>query len=335
MSRTTDEREILAMLSYARPMGSATEQAFIDRYLTPLGFKRDTHLNLYLEVLGPDNAPPRVMFSSHVDTVDRKEGIKTLHYDGKMARLSNADKRRGFNCLGADDTSGVWLMVQMIRAGVPGLYLIHHGEENGCVGSSNLAAKTPEFLDGVKIALAFDRAGYGDVITHQCGYRTASQGFAWSLARQLGGAYKPDDGGVYTDTNEYAHLVPECSNLSVGYKGQHGQGETQDVPFLIALRDKLLAVDWDAVNVERDPNVVEGGWDRDRQSPMGWRSSAFWDDDLSDEDYLSGTRTSGLEMLVRDYPIVTTSVLEAFGVTEQDLVDEIERQLGTQVWRRA
>lgn len=311
------------MFSYARPMGSPTEQAFVDRFLTPLGFRRDRHHNLWLQINTPDHKAPRIMFSSHVDTVDSKEGIKTLHMqtDGMLV-LSRKDKAKGFSCLGADDTAGIWLMLHLARAGVPGLYMIHHGEESRCIGSGDLANLTPDFLDGIQIALAFDRAGYEDVITHQCGARTASQGFAWSLARQLGGKFEPSDGGVYTDTKEYARIIPECSNLSVGYFRQHSQDERQDVPFLIALRDSLLKVDWSALNVERDPHAFEA---------LTWQDDAFWWDEDPMERRAPADR---LAAMVSEYPGISASVLEAFGVTPEDLAEEIERQTGRPVWGR-
>lgn len=329
MSRNADTREIMSMFSYARPIGSRTEQAFVDRYLTPLGFRRDRHKNLWVQIDTPDHKAPRVLFSSHVDTVDRTEGIKSLHYgaDGMLA-LSRKDKAQGFSCLGADDTAGIWLMVQMIRAEVPGVYLIHHGEESGCIGSGDLARLTPDFLDGIDIALAFDRAGYTDVITHQCGGRTASNGFAWSLARQLGGQFEPSDGGVYTDTNEYAGLVPECSNLSVGYFRQHSQEERQDVPFLIRLRDDLINVDWAGLNVERNPYLDN------ESASFGWKSSAFWDDDVSDADYFGDAEDERMKAMVEEYPGIAASVLEAFGIKPEDFAEEIERQTGRNVWGR-
>jgi hypothetical protein len=319
-----DEKKILSMFAYARPMGSPTEQAFVDRFLTPLGFKRDAHQNLWVEVKETDGRSPRVLFSSHVDTVDRREGMKTLSYDGQILTLSNRDLANGMSCLGADDTAGVWLMTEMLKAGVPGLYVIHHGEEKGCVGSRAIATKAPEFLAGIEIALAFDRAGTKDVITHQMGMSTASTGFAWSLARQLGGNFKPSDEGVYTDTNEYSHIVAECSNLAVGYQGQHGTGETQDVPFLIDLRDKLLGVDWSALNVERDPNAYEGFFGGGNR----------W---LDDEDFWrrpSGESDSDLTRMIEQYPEVAATIFEAFGANIDDLSDEIERQLGIVVGRK-
>lgn len=325
MAHCADTREIMSMFSYARPMGSPTEQAFVDRFLAPLGFRRDRHKNLWLQINTPDHKAPRIMFSSHVDTVDRMEGIKSLHMgDDGMLILSHKDKRKGFSCLGADDTAGIWLMVHLARAGVPGLYMIHHGEESGCIGSGDLAFRSPDFLEGIDIALAFDRAGYTDIITHQTGGRTASQGFAWSLARQLGGKFGPSDEGVYTDTKEYAGIIPECSNLSVGYFRQHSQSERQDVPFLIALRDTLLKVDWTSLNVERNPHETEA---------LTWRDDEFW----WNEDPMERASTAPddrMTALVAEYPGIAAALLEAYGVAPEDLAEEIERTTGRPIWGR-
>lgn len=329
MTHTKDLSEIKSMFAYARPKGSATEQAFVDRFLTPLGFERDKHRNLWMQIDMPDGSAPTVLFSSHVDTVDKTEGTKSLTYDAEgMLTLSKKDRAKGFSCLGADDTAGIWLMVHLARANVPGLYVIHHGEESGCIGSRLIADKSPEFLGGIEIALAFDRAGYTDVITHQCSGRTASQGFAWSLARQLGGKFEPSDGGVYTDTNEYSGLIPECSNLSVGYFRQHSQAERQDVPFLIALRDSLLKVDWTTLSVERDPKVYE---------PISWKDDRFWERDVADmweEDPMDSQAATQMEALVREYPGIVATVLEAYGLTALDLAEEIEQTTGRPIWGR-
>lgn len=313
-------REIMEMFSYARPAGSDTEQEYVDRFLTPLGFERDFYRNLVLEVPTPDGARSNILFSSHVDTVAFTEGRQTLHYDGTTLALSHKAKREGFKCLGADDTAGNWLMVQMIRAGVPGVYVIHHAEESGCVGSSDLAEGSPEFFEGIEIALAFDRQGTTEIITHQMMDRTASDSFAWSLSRALDMRLVPSDDGVYTDTWKYAGLVNECSNLAVGYRGQHGQNETQDVGFLMDLRDALVACDWTSLSVARKPTAAfrpdwGGTFRYDNHLDHGAReqySALDWSDDRERARYydlLDG---------VRDHPEVAAELLASLGI---DLAD--------------
>ncbi|KQR67852.1 M28 family peptidase [Rhizobium sp. Leaf341] len=337
---SADEKTILAMFSYKRPMGSPTEQAFIDRYLTPLGFKRDSYKNLVLRV----GENPRILFSSHVDTVHVTEGIQQLHYDGATLQLAKS-ARATSSCLGADCTAGVWLMTEMVKAAVPGIYVIHHGEENGCIGSGDLAKGNPAFFDDIEAAIAFDRYGYTSVITHQMGRRTASDAFAASFGTTLTAALDcdcgliADDGGAYTDTNEYARLVPECTNISVGYHSQHSKNETQHVPFLILLRDGLLAMDWSKLVIERDPSVIDYGYSRgfyrggssNTSSRGGWADWADLDDPWNDpQNYvLPDKRNCGsLEDLVRAYPEVAADILSSYGITRNTMMDEISCMYG-------
>jgi len=336
--RTDDERLILEMFAYMRPTGSETEQLFIDRYLTPLGFQRDPFNNLVVTV--GDN--PRILWSSHVDTVHSNEGIQTLHYDGEFLELSKGAKKTS-NCLGADDTAGIWLMTEMIKAGVPGVYVIHDAEESGCIGSGKLAQGNPAFFDGIDVAVAFDRYGYNSVITHQMGRRCCSEAFSASFTAALDAAfgastdYKSDDGGSYTDTNEYTSLVPECTNISVGYFSQHGRSESQNVPFLIKLRDLMVTADFSNLVIERDPSVVESlyggrGWawafrDNDRAG-SGYDLRDPWDDPDNYTAFRDVRSQDSLEELVRHYPDVAAQVLQAYGLTRTTFMDEISEVYG-------
>lgn len=315
MARTADESTIIQMFRYMRPMGSVTEQVFIDTFLGPLGFKRDAFDNLVLNV--GDNAP--FLFSAHMDTVHRTEGLQTVSYNEEtgILSLSKRAKRRGSNCLGADDTAGIWLITEMVKAGVPGTYIIHHGEESGCIGSADLAKGDPMWLSQFRFAMAFDRAYKEDVITHQMGRRTCSDAFARSLSKALGGKYRPDDGGAYTDTNEYADIIPECTNVSVGYSRQHTSDEVQDVRHLIWLRDSLLNVDFSSLTIERDPTAND--WDYEDDMPF--YGSRYWRRSTSYA-YAYG-KGGDLQSLVREYPEIVADILEAYGITREDVMDEI------------
>lgn len=118
-----------------------------------------------------------------MDTVHKEEGRQNLNLkDGILTQPSKS------SCLGGDDTAGIWLMLEMIKAGIEGVYIIHYGEERGGIGSRAKATKEPLFFTGIDIAIAFDRAGYSDIITHLCYGRTASDAFADSFAKELGGS---------------------------------------------------------------------------------------------------------------------------------------------------
>lgn len=289
--------EIMELFSYCRPMGSKTEEDFVEKFLLPVGFERDDHNNLVLTI----GDKPRILFSSHMDTVHRDEGRQNLQLkDGILTQIS------GSSCLGGDDTAGIWLMLEMIKAGIEGVYIIHYGEERGGIGSRAKASKEPMFFADIDIAIAFDRMGYSDIITHQCGQRTASDAFALSFAKELGGSFVPCPEGIYTDTAEYADLVPECTNISVGYSKAHSPKEEQDVQFLIALREALLQVNWANLVVERiaDP-----------------------------EPYLDFqmTRQMTLDDLCWEYPDIAAGMLSAAGLTKRDFLFELEANLGVQL----
>lgn len=320
------EEALVAMLTYRRPAFGPTEQAFIERFLLPLpGIQQDTFGNLWLTIARPDGTLSPILWSSHTDSVHRLEGRQELEVCPNTRTVTVADAgkaSKGFsNCLGADCAAGVWIMREMILAGVPGTYVFHRDEEAGGGGSNWVLRENPQWLDGFQFAVAFDRKGYGDVVTHQ-GQRTASDAFARSVAAILGGKYEPDPTGVFTDTAVYAGVIPECSNISVGYFGQHGPAEMQDVPFLLALRDTVIAADWSTLVCERDPSQPDPaddpwrGWDRYADS---WRGPDVRDFNWSPP---SGRADHGsLARFIRDHPDVVADYLDGLGVSVDDLYD--------------
>jgi putative aminopeptidase FrvX len=241
---------IKTMLTFRRPAGSDTEKAFIERFIKPLGVKTDDHGN-HIKVVGPEN--PTILWSSHTDSVHKMAGYQKIEFDGQFIRLPKKSKS---NCLGADCAAGVWIMSEMIKANVPGLYVFHAAEEIGCIGSRAIVKHNPELLANIKAAVAFDRKGYDSVITHQ-GSRCASDAFGNSVAAQLPIRFKNDPTGVLTDTKMYMHIVPECSNISVGYFDEHRPAERLDVNHLIELRDHMVKIDASKFVIERDPKQEE------------------------------------------------------------------------------
>lgn len=229
----------------------------------------------------------RTLFTAHTDTVHHKEGINKVRVDGKFWRADG-------DVLGADDGAGIALLAHMMSHDVPGYYIMFRGEECGGVGSTWLADNMPELLEEFDRAIAFDRAGYYDVITHQGGTRCCSDEFANALAEQLsfdesGLMFAPSDEGVYTDTAEFVGHIPECTNISVGYKAQHSHREEQDIVFLKQLADNLVLVKWDLLPTKRNPRIVESKWERyDR---IYNRSNYFFDkNDSRDEHNRAMTR---------------------------------------------
>jgi acetylornithine deacetylase/succinyl-diaminopimelate desuccinylase-like protein len=305
--------DLIAMHKYCRPAGSKTERKFIARFLKPLGMTQDKAGNLFKQI----GANPHVLWSSHTDTVHTHGGTQMLATRGTMLKLSSREKIS--NCLGADDTAGVWLMSEMIRAGKEGLYIFHRAEESGGIGSAYIADETPEVLDGIEFAIALDRAGKHDVITHQGWSRCCSAAFAKSLAEGLAMQYRPDDGGVFTDTANYTDLIAECTNLSVGYEGAHSSAEKLDIAHVLELREALLALDCDALVCARVP----GEADPDRK-PLDMRPwGGLWDDDYEYGRSPRHSRTPTIESMVRDYPNECADLLREFGIDEKQLMEEL------------
>ena len=250
--------DLTEMLGFARPAGNVYEEAFIDKYIRSVnGIEEDAYGNLIVDV----GHFPLVLWSSHTDTVANRGGMQeVLNIKGKLQLTFGdkmAGKKRRPSCLGADCTTGVWIMLNMIKEGRPGRYIFHRNEENGGWGSDFIAKKRPDLLQGVNHAIAFDRKGYHDVITHQSWQRTASDKFADALAQKLGMGYRKSEHGMFTDTDNYKRIVPECTNISVGYDRQHTIDEIQDLDFAKKLLDKLLSTDFQDLPTVRDPSVYQ------------------------------------------------------------------------------
>lgn len=300
---TPSELVLVGMLSTRRPDRSAMEEAFIDTYLRTLpGFSQDHYGNGWVTV---GNAP-RVLFSSHTDTVHREDGPQRI---GGVMRPVDADTSEHLivglaedetsNCLGGDNTVGVFLMREMILAGVDGVYVFHRGEESGLKGSSWVADNTPHRLERIDYAIAFDRRARHSIITHQMGMRTCSKAFANALAERLDMGHREDDGGSYTDTYSYVTLVPECTNVSAGFEDEHSAYETVDFDYVSRLRDRLIRLfsqhGDNPLPVERDMHAYETKWN---EMGSGWGHDICYkfNDDTPDWIYTTHSRDLWSEM---------------------------------------
>lgn len=317
-----DQKKLLSMLQFKRPANSGTEAAFNRRYLHPMGARPDQFGNHWVTIPGNDE----LLFSSHTDTVHRTPGIQALLYGGGIVSAKES------NCLGADCTAGVWLMLEMIKRKIPATYVFHAEEEVGGIGSNAIATETPELLKNVKFAIAFDRKGYDEIITHQWNGRTASDAFAASLAAILKPLpYSSSDGGTFTDTANYADLIPECTNISVGYFHQHEESEHLDITHIAALRDALISADWSQLVCERDPTVKEpkkyswGGkgtrgawWSQTKGSANDTSGYAKWWQDPKYQ-YSEDPEPENMKKFVRDFPTAVASFLEQNGFSQSDI----------------
>lgn len=301
-------RNYFQMIRWMRPAGSAALDLFCEMYLEPIFGKPDEYGNYVKMVPNKDGSSPNLCFTAHSDTVHYNGGIQDLRYEGNWLFAEDSD------CLGADCTTGIWLILEMIHCQVPGVYVIHAEEEVGCIGSRKLVKARPAWLDEIDAVISFDRKGTDSVVTHQIGIRTCSDAFAKSFAQAIDMPMKPDSGGVYTDSNEYIDVVGECTNISVGYLAQHIKSECQDMEFLVELRDKLVSADWSKLVFSRQP-MDPSDYDFDY---MGYKSkfdSRFYDGTDTEQDLIL--------TLVYDYPEEIATYLYNLGFSADVIAEEL------------
>lgn len=199
------------------------------------------------------NSSNRTLFVAHVDTVHRKEGPNKIR---KTSTHWHADGA----ALGADDGAGVAMLMHLMHSGVPAYYIFTQGEECGGIGATWLADNWKDGLAKFDRAIAFDRRGIDSVITHQGRGRCCSDSFGDALSAALNEdmtlMYLPDNTGVYTDTAEFISIIPECTNISVGYYSEHSENEKLDIIHFQALAERVAKIDWDTLPTDRDPKEV-------------------------------------------------------------------------------
>lgn len=261
----------LRLTSKTVPYGSEDILVESMRELFPKGLQKDEWGNYFYKV-----GESRSIFAAHLDTVSKEYVTVTHVFDGNLIKTD------GKTTLGADDKAGITVLLWMIQNNVPGLYYFFIGEEVGCIGSGN-AAKFGFFKGNYDRIISFDRRDVDSVITFQSSSRCCSDDFADALCRELNQtrkmSYKKDTGGVYTDSAEFTHLIPECTNVSVGYYKEHTTNESQDIIHLTNLAEACVKVDWEKLPTKRDPKTHE--W-KDYSYPTYGRKDYGYHDDYYD-----------------------------------------------------
>lgn len=283
------------------PLTEYPSEDLLDPILDEYSLETDQIGNRYI-VIG-DN--PNTMFTAHIDTVGswrRKWKTSTIDkIKTTFKKIVDKNKKRGLMVtgsyvtamkpepLGADDRAGVYVMLKMIEAEIPGLYLFPVGEECGGIGSTDFLTNSPEMIKDIKKCISFDRYGFTSVITHQ-GLRTASDEFAYDLCRafeEQGMFFKPDDGGVFTDSQVFSYDIPECTNLSVGYLGQHSDKEKLNFVFLKRLVKACININWEDLKYYRKPEPKATEYVGNYSIEDVYSSSKTrWGDDTCDDCYL-------------------------------------------------
>ena len=133
--------------------------------------------------------------------------------------------------MGADDRTGVFIIVQLIKEGLRPHIIFTTDEEKGCVGASILAGQKCPFKD-LRYIIQLDRRGTNDCVFYDCDNKEFTEyveGFGFSEAI-----------GTFTDIS---NICPKWKvagvNLSVGYKEEHTKQERLYITPMFATLKKV------------------------------------------------------------------------------------------------
>lgn len=255
-------KDLKLILSWIRPANSTQEENFVlwlVERIRNLGYEpvQDGFGNVWVE-----HQNSSTLFTAHTDTchsVRLVEQFQNLLFDEELGIASLENPEHGY-VLGADDGTGIWVMLQMLQAQVPASFVFYREEEVGGRGSHWSATNEPDRYARYNRAVSFDRKENHSIITHQGGGRCCSEEFSDALGLQLephGVEFRSDTGGTFADSANLTDLVGECTNLSVGYNYEHSCSEYQDLSFLQTLVPALIKVDWESLPTQRKPGEVE------------------------------------------------------------------------------
>jgi hypothetical protein len=107
---------------------------------------------------------------------------------------------------------------------------------------------------------------------------------------------------------EYAEIVSECTNISVGYYQQHTSKETQDVFFALDLLEKLKEADWGRLEIEREPTPLN-----------------IWNEpEEPDMDAKEMMEIEAIERLINDHPKRLAEMLFELNLDVEILIEHLD-----------
>lgn len=313
---------LFEMMTYKRPYRSKSEEDFISKFLAPLIEEINVQENdknvAWFDSIGniffcvEEKGPSETLFSCHTDTVHPSGGGRqTLVYDDEWVMAQEESQ------LGADDAVGVWIMCECIKARKPGLYIFHVGEEAGGVGSLHAAKESAHLLRNCKRAIAFDRRGTHSIITEQARGVCCSYEFAAALGRELKLGHVADDTGSFTDTANYLHLIPECTNISAGYEREHSYSEKLNYQYALKLLQAVLAADFESLPTARKAETPE--WEL--HSFTEYSHTRGWSQRTLEEEH---AELKELRDFVQKNPDAVAALLQEYCITIGDLEGYIQ-----------
>lgn len=207
--------------------------AFLDRLEIP-------YINFNGNILG-FNHPGEPLFSAHMDMVNtesyklrgneymlNEEHVFTVDHDTCIRLYRSRDKDGKPNqqtSLGADDKNGIWVILSLLKHGMPINFAFCHSEETGGEGSRQIVSdeECAKFIAGCKFGIVIDRRNAGDIIGYDNKYCMCLDDRLRAFSDEHKFGYKPTRGSI-SDADRFSSLL-ECVNLSCGYYEPHSSKE--------------------------------------------------------------------------------------------------------------
>jgi hypothetical protein len=213
----------------------------------PKNIRKDEFGNFYTKI-----GDSKTMFTCHLDVItDKKEKVNHIFFKKDNHQFVKTDET---TILGGDDKAGVVILLNMIEHQIPGLYYFFIGEEVGTYGSNGISKIKPNYFKNYDRCIAFDRRGYGSIINRQMNKYCCSQDFVNALSQEFSKShmeFKADPYAVWTDSALFMGLIPECTNISVGYFNEHKKTEEQDLDYMVELANAVLKINWESLPISR------------------------------------------------------------------------------------
>jgi len=237
------------LTDFTHTYGQEDEVIEIINNIINIPFKKDEYGNYYITI--GENS--KSLFVAHMDNaVKQKLKVTKVPFIEDNRHFIGTD---GFTILGADDKTGIVILINMIDNNIPGTYYFFIGEEVGLVGSLLYHKDKSTIFSNFDKCVTFDRKGYGSIINRMKGMYCCSDEFVNSLSKEFyknGMVYKADPYGVGTDSASFMGMIPECTNLSVGYFNEHTYNEEQDMDYMLELADVATKIDWENLTIARE-----------------------------------------------------------------------------------
>lgn len=249
------------------------KKEYILEHFLPDGIRRDFFGNYYI-IIGET----KTMFTCHMDNYTTKL-IKVNHVfyeDDKGRKKVKTDEKTP---LGSDDKAGMTIMLKMIENNVPGCYYFFLGEETvgfgtgGCKGSKAIYEQNKDWFKQFNRCIAFDRHGYGSIISKQRGKECCSKEFVKALASEFESnnmAFRDDPTGRYTDSAIFMYTIPEVTNLSCGGFNEHTPREIQNLDYLERMVNACLKINWESLPTVRVPKEPYSYWEKPKTTTKDW-----------------------------------------------------------------